>query len=209
MNLDRKFLEALGIKEDATQEQICNAHQETLSRVKSELDEANNKVAELDKTLKAVTKERDTLKTATDSGENGLQAKYDKLEKEYSEYKANVEKEADTRKKTAAYRDLLKTAGISEKRLDSILRISDLSGIKLDKEGKIVDSDSLSEKAKTEWADFIEHSEKNGVDPATPPGNIGGKLSRADIYKKDDNGRYLYDATTRQQKLAELMQAGT
>ena len=43
-----------------------------------------------------------------------------------------------------------------------------------------------------------------GNNPANPPANNGGgKLTKADIYKKDEKGRYIMSTSERQKALAE------
>jgi hypothetical protein len=57
---------------------------------------------------------------------------------------------------------------------------------------------------KTEWADFVETTSTQGADTATPPTNNGGtKMTKADIYKKDDKGRYVLSTEERQKALVE------
>ncbi len=109
--------------------------------------------------------------------------------------------------KEAAYKELLKKAGVSEKRFKNILRCTEFKNIELDDEGKIKDSDSIEKKIKEEWEDFIVKKETDGASVSKPAGTNGGSAikSKEDIYKKDDHGRYLMDATERQQALAQLM----
>ena len=57
--------------------------------------------------------------------------------------------------KEAAYREILKAAGVSEKRIDSVIRVSDIDGIELGEDGKVKDAEKLTNSVKSEWADFI------------------------------------------------------
>ena len=99
---------------------------------------------------------------------------------------------------------MLKSAGVSEKRLNAIIKVSDIDGLELDKDGKIKDADKHTETVKTEWADFVETTSTQGADTATPPANNGGtKMTKADIYKKDDKGRYVLSTEERQKALVE------
>lgn len=91
-----------------------------------------------------------------------LQEKYDNL------VKAQAEKEAHAAKESA-YRELLKAAGIPEKRQAAVLRVSDVDGVELDKDGKIKGADKLTETIKTEWADFIPTTTEKGAETAKPP----------------------------------------
>ena len=108
--------------------------------------------------------------------------KYSDLKSEYDTYKTDVEAKATKVAKESAYRKLLIKAGISEKRIDSIVKVSDINGITLDKDGNIKDADKLEEGVKTEWADFIQTTQIKGADVSNPPSNTGGeekKPSRA------------------------------
>ena len=99
---------------------------------------------------------------------------------------------------------MLKAAGVSEKRHGAIIKLTDLKSLELDKDGKIKDAEKRTEEIKSEWADFVEHTTTKGAQTATPPtNNGGGKTTKADIYKKDENGRYVLSASERQKALAE------
>lgn len=96
---------------------------------------------------------------------------YKDLKKEFDDYKA-AQTAKDTRAaKETAYRELLKAAGIPEKRLAAVLRVSDLDSVELSEDGKIKDADKLTETVKTEWADFIPTTKETGASTATPPAN--------------------------------------
>ena len=154
MALTRKFLSALGIEADKVDE-IINAHAETVNALKEERD---NYKADAEK-LPAVQKELDELKK---SGGDPYEDRYNNLKKEYDDYKAEVKAKADKAAKVAAYKDLLKDAGIPEKRLDAIIKVSDLESIEL-ADGKIKGESELKESLKKEWADFIPSTTTTGT----------------------------------------------
>ena len=182
--LTRKLLKALGVEDESKIDEIIEAHTETVDALKNERDiykaEAEQYKEDAGK-LADVQKELNELKQDRDSYE----PKYKLLQQEFADYKTGIENEKITAKKTAAYKALLKDAGISEKRLDAILKVSSdaIQGIELDENGEISGVDSISEKVKEEWSDFIETSGTKGAEVSTPPGNgIGGAgfgLSRA------------------------------
>ena len=108
------------------------------------------------------------------------------------------------RTKEHAIREFYKGVGVSEKRLDAVMKVTDFDSFELDKDGKIKDADKHTETAKSEWADFIETTTTRGANTATPPANnSGAKMSKADIYKKDDKGRYVLSTEERQRALIE------
>ena len=169
MALSRKFLSALGIEADKIDE-IIEAHTDTVNALK---DEREKYKADAEK-LPAVQKELDTLKEAAQkNGENPYKAQYEALKKEYDEYKADVEAKEIKARKEKAYRGLLKDVGISEKRMDAIMRVSSISEIELDKDGKAKNEDDLKEKIKKEWADFIVKEGEKGAETQTPPDGAG------------------------------------
>lgn len=177
MALSRKFLSAMGIEADKVDE-IITAHAETVNALKEERDtarkEAEDNKAAAEK-LPEVEKELDALKAkAAEEAENGFEKKYKDLKTEYDKYKADTEAKETAAKKQAAYRALLKDAGVSEKRIDSVMKVTDLSNIELAEDGKVKDADKKADDIKKEWADFIQTEGEQGVNPATPPGNNGG-----------------------------------
>ena len=201
MALSRSFLKAMGI-EDEKVDEIIRANADSISGLKDKISALEK---EADK-AKDLQKKLDDLEA--DGGKNPYKVKYDALKEEFDTYKQNTEKEAQNRAKTAAVRSLLKDIGVNEKRLDAVLKVTDLDGIKLDGEGKIENAADLKKTMKTEWADFIVSEEQHGVEPANPPANNGGQLkTRADIYKTDEHGRFLLDATQRQAELSKIIAA--
>ena len=174
MALTRKFLSALGIEAEKIDE-IIEAHTDTVNALKDER-EKYKKDAEA---LPAIQKELDELKAAAEKDqENPYKAQYEDLKKEYDQYKADVEVKETTAKKKEAYRSLLKQIGVSEKRIDSILKVSQIDKVELDKDGGIKDADDLKKSLKEEWADFIVQEETKGAETKTPPAGTGAGSER-------------------------------
>ena len=113
-------------------------------------------------------------KAAKENGGNSFEKQYNDLKKEYDDYKAGVETKELNAKKESAYKALLKDAGVSDKRFDSILKVTSLDGIELGEDGKIKDAENLTKSIKSEWADFIVSENKQGAKTPTPPANNGG-----------------------------------
>lgn len=195
MSLTRKMLKAMGIEEEKI-DQIIEAHTETVDGFKDKLNDYKDKAEKYD----GVKKELDELK----DGDNDWQKKYEKEHSDFEAYKTDITAKETKRTKEHAYRELLRGAGVSEKRLDAILKVTNLDGVELDKDGKIKDAEKHAETVKTEWADFVETTSTQGADTATPPTNNGGsKMTKAEIYKKDDKGRYVLSTEERQKALVE------
>lgn len=193
MALTRKFLTAMGIDEEKIDE-IITAHTDTVNALKEQRDgykEDAEKLPEIEKEL------NDLKEQHKDDGENPFEVKYNALKEEFNDYKKEVAaKETKAAKKTA-YKALLKEAGINEKRIDSVLKVTDIDKIELDDEGNIKDSETLKNNIKTEWADFIVQTSTQGANTATPPANNGkATMTKEQIYA-------IKDTAARQKAMAE------
>lgn len=194
MALTRKFLTALGIDE-AKVDEIITAHTEVTDALKAERDKFKADAGK----YAAAQAELDGIKAqaAKDGGKNPYQVKYEALKEEFDKYKADTETKATKAKKESAYRKLLKDAGVTEKRLDAVLRVSDFDGIEFDGDGKIKDADKLTESIKKEWADFIPQTSQTGAPSQNPPSTTTGKtMTKDDIMK-------ITDTAARQKAIAE------
>ena len=198
MRLTRKYLSALGIDADKIDE-IIEAHMETVNALKSELDDAKANSGDAEKVKAerdALAEEVKTLKAAK-SEDDSYKEKYEALKDEYKEYKDGIKAKETKTSKVTAYKKLLSDVGISEKRLDAITRVADLSKIELDENGAIKDADTLAESLKTEWEDFIEtKGTKSGTGAYNPPKNTGKMKSKEEILA-------IKDTAERQRAIAE------
>jgi chromosome segregation ATPase len=187
MALTRKMLTALGVESEKI-DQIVEEHSKTVNEIKEQKDE-------LAKQLETYKEEADKLKTTEEELEKvkaeldaidveGMDKKYKDLKAEYDEFKAGVEAKNTRAQKAEAYRQLLLDAGVSEKRVASVLKVSDIDNLEIDEDGKVKNAEKLTENIKSEWADFITTEGKKGADVSKPPTNTGGdtfeKLSLQD-----------------------------
>ena len=187
MSITRKMLKGMGLTDEAI-DTIIEAHSETVEALKAERDTYK---ADAEK-LPAVQKAFEDLKGTSGDYEQ----KYNDLKKQFDTYKSEQTAKAEKTAKETANKEMLKGAGISDKRIASIMKVTSLDGVELDKDGKLKNIEQLTENAKTEWADFIDTHSKAGADVKTPPANTGGNLTKDDILK-------IKDASERQQKIAE------
>lgn len=200
MALTRKMLKAMGIEDDKI-DQIIEAHTETVDGLKADLSKYRADAEALPDIQKQLEKAQADLEAGK---KDSWKIKYDAIKEEFDGYKNEQIKKETHAAKEKAYRDLLKRAGVSEKRLESVLRVSDVDGVELDDKGGVKDAEKLTENIKSEWADFIVTTEIRGANTANPPANNpGGSMTKADIYKKDDHGRYVMSASERQKALME------
>lgn len=167
MALTRSFLKGMGLTDEQVSA-IVEAHGETVDALKEQRDDAKKKSAEYDK----IKKELDDLK---ESG-GDWQTKYEKEHSDFESYKKTQEEKESKRAISKAYKELLKNAGVSEKRIATVMKVADLSKIQLDENGAVKDSEKLTENIKSEWADFIVTTNTEGASTSTPPGtNESGK----------------------------------
>lgn len=193
MALTRKFLTALGIEEEKADE-IIKVHTETTDRIQSELEEYKKDAEKLAKVQKELDKVKE--EATKDDGKNPYKVKYEAIKEEYEAYKKDIkDKEAKTTKQEA-YKALLKECGISDKRINAVVRVTDIDKIELDEEGKIKDAESHKKSIKEEWADFIPTNETKGASTSTPPANTGGRKTKEEIMA-------IKDTAQRQQAMLE------
>jgi hypothetical protein len=166
MAFTRKFLSALGIEADKVDE-IIAAHTEVTDALKEERDKYKADAERLPDIEKRLTEAEKKME-----GDDPYKEKYEALQKEYEDYKAEVNNKETTAKKESAFRHVLKDIGIPDKRIDSVIKVSDINGIELTEEG-IKDEETLKAKLKEEWSDFIATKSTEGVPSANPPSNTG------------------------------------
>lgn len=188
MALTRKYLAALGIDAEKVDE-IISAHVEVVDGLKKERDDLTAKVTNLET-------ENNKIKT---SGEEALS----KLRKEFDDYKADVSGKEAHAAKAQAYTALLKSVGVSDKRIGAIIKVTDIDGLELDNSGKIRDEQAQADRIKTEWAEFIETKQVQGASTANPPQSNGGNVAKTkeEILK-------IKDTTERQKAWAEYLRNG-
>ena len=118
----------------------------------------------------------DELQTKVESSAD-LQKKYDDLKTQFDGYKSEQEAKETRMQKQEAYKEILKSLNIPEKRWTAILKTVALDELKLT-DGKLDDVEGLTKQAKEEWGDFIVTSKESGISSPNPPANNGGKTVR-------------------------------
>lgn len=200
MALSRKFLSAMGIEADKIDE-IINAHSETVEALKEERDSFKDKAERFDKVQKDL--ESANKKIEELSKEDAYKVKYDALKEDFDKYKKDTEAQKITATKTDAFRNLLKEIGVSDKRIDSVVKVSGeaINNLVLE-EGKIKDVDALKTNLSGEWADFIvKDGGTKGADTSTPPKTQGGVKTKEEIMK-------IKDTSERQKAWGDLIRNG-
>jgi len=169
MALTRKLLESMGLEPDKVSS-IIEAHVETVDSLKSQIDKYKADAGELEATKTELTNVKAELEGLKVSG-GDWKKKYEEEHNAYETYKnEQVAKELNATK-DAQYRALLKGAGVSDKLLDLIMKGTDLSNIEIE-DGKIKDSDRVTENIKAEYSAYITEASTKGANTVTPPNNM-------------------------------------
>lgn len=150
------------------------------------------------------------LQTQLDEAKKGseFKDKYEKEHKDFEDYKKSVEQKEARGAKEKAVRAYFESKGITGANLDIAMRgsTSEIDAVEMDGE-KIKDTKALDELIGGTYKGLVGKTRTVGATTANPPSNTGGgKMSKEEIYKKDDKGRFVLDATARQKALAELME---
>lgn len=174
--LGESYTDAIGDKIFAAHLSVIDPLKDDLASVTAERDKYK---AEAEK-VAGLQKQLDEYKGGED-----FKAKYEKEHTNFEDYKKKIADEAESAKVKAAYSKLLAAENISPKRIDAVLKVTDFSGMKLDKDGNLEGTDDLKKKINEDWADFKVITKLRNGKVETPPSgndpsaNNGGGMSRA------------------------------
>lgn len=198
MALTRKLLKGMGLTEEQM-DTIIEAHTDTVDGLKTQV--ATYK-ADAEK-LPSVQKELDDLKA---DGDGGYKEKYDKEHNAFETYKSEIAKKETKSAKESAVKAYYESKGITGNGLEIAMRGSnaEIDAVELEN-GKIKDTAALDALVSGTFKGLVSTTTTTGANTATPPTNSGGIKTRADIYAKDDKGRYIMSTLERQKALAESM----
>lgn len=185
MSLTRKFLTGMGLTAEQV-DAIIDEHANTVDSLKEQRDSYKEDAEK----LKDVTKELNSLKKQVEDGSAGADEWKDKYEKEHKAFEdfKKEEKAKETIKVVRdAYTKLLKDNKVGEKHIESILNVTDFSGMKLKDDGSFDNADKLVEGIKEKWSGFITETSTEGSGAETPPKGTGSKYgSKSEIMKIKD-----------------------
>lgn len=188
----KKHVDESGNISSAKFSDVVNAINSAVGKEFVEKKRYNDKLTEID----ALKGEKQNAEDKATSAER-WKTKYDALKDDFEAYKKDITAKESKAARSNAYKELLKQAGVSEKRLDAVLKVSDIDSLEMGDDGKFKDSDKILEGIKTEWADFITTTQTQGAQTSTPPSNNGGgKMTKADIMK-------IKDTSERQKAIAD------
>lgn len=185
MALTRKLLKGMGLTEEQI-DSVIDAHTETVDALKTQI-----KALETDaNTLKDVQKELDGYKNGKD-----WKGEYDKLDKSFKDYKAEIAGKEALQAKQAAFRKLLTAENIPGKFHDRIIKMTDFDGMEMDGDA-LKDEAGQCASIKKEWGEYVATTDSKGDRPETPPGT--GKTTRT-----KDEILAIKDTSERQRAIAE------
>lgn len=199
MALTRKLLKGLGLTDEQV-DTIIEAHTETVEGLKGDIQKYKDDAEKLPK----VQKELDELKK---DGGDDYKAKYDKEHQDFQAYKDGVAAKESAAAKEKAARAYFQGKGIPAESMALVIRgaKAEIDGLELDGE-KIKDSKALDDLLNGDYKGLIGKTTTKGTETQTPPSTTGGATSRAEIYKKDDKGRYLLSTAERQAAIAASLE---
>ena len=184
---------------DEIENALINLHLGVVDALKDELDTAKaetGKIADLKQQIADLTAEK------------GFKEKYEKEHKDFEDYKKSISDKETLAAKETAVKSYFEKKGITGGNLEIAMRGAreEINSAELDGE-KIKDTKALDALVAGTFKGLIVSKGTQGANTPNPPAGNGqsGTLTRAEIYKRDDKGRYVMDATARQQALAKLV----
>ena len=184
----KEILSAAGVDAEHMAEAVDAIMEGHIASVDALREERDSYKADAEK-LPEVQKELDGLKLNS-NGDSYKQlyedevSKNKKLQQQFDNFKADTKARDVLRSKEEAYRSLLAEAGIPEKRITAVLKVSELDKIEL-VDGQIKDSETVIESIKKEWAGLIPETKKRGANVNNPPdGNEGGDFEGMSLADK-------------------------
>ena len=193
MGLTRGFLKGMNL----TEEQVGAIIEEHISVVNGLKEEVAKLKENADK-YPSVQKELDELK----KNNVDWKTKYDSEHDAFETFKKEQSDKETAEKMKAAYRQLLLEANVREKHIDTILRVTDFSKMKLKDDGTLDDSKKIAKDIETAWSEFITTSGTKKAGVETPPDNAHSKVwTKEEIMK-------IKDTSERQKAWAEYLSKG-
>lgn len=187
MALSRATLKAMGLEEDKI-DSIIAMHTETVDALKQQRDQAQEEAGRIPDLEKKI-QDLEAAKPTED-----WERKFSEEHEAFEAYRTKVAQEESDRRKSDLYRALLADQGVDPKRIDAIMRVTDLGDVVVE-DGKLRDSEELAGRIAEEWGDFVVHTATRGAQVDDPPSG-GAVMTRDEILS-------IKDTAERQAKIAE------
>ena len=167
MALTRNYLKSLSLTGEQV-EGIIAAHVQTVDGLKSEIERYRSDAAALPDIQKELDDARqELLLLHADPWEE----RYTAISAEFESYKQEIADREMRQAKETAYRALLREVGVGEKRIEAVMRVSDLDCVQWE-DGRIVNEQELRARIREEWADFIGATVVRGAKTPMPPAAV-------------------------------------
>lgn len=181
MAMTRKALKAMGLTEEQI-DSIIDMHTETVDGLR---EQVNTYKADAQR-LPSVQKELDDLKKG--DGED-WKSKYEAEKSAHDKTKSDHAAEKTAAQNEKLFRGVLTTVGITGKRADQIVKLTDMSAFKV-KDGAYEDAAAVEKHVRDEYSEFVPQQTQTGANVPNPPGNSGGKMTKEQIMAiKDSSAR--------------------
>ena len=175
MALTRKLLKGMGLTDEQV-DTIIEAHTDTVDGLK---EQVKTYKADAEK-LPNVQKELDDLKAA---GDGGYKEKYEKEHKAFEDYKADVGAKETRAAKEKAVMEYLKGKNVQEGNLKLAMRSlnAEIEAAELDGD-KLKDTKAFDALIEGDLKGLVTTTtEKGAPNPANPPKNTGGTMTKDQI----------------------------
>lgn len=187
MALTRNLLKSMSLGGEQI-ESIIAAHAETVEGLKGEIARYRQQAAALPEIQKELDEARQEILMLH---EDPWEDKYRQISTEFDTFRQETTAKELRRAKEIAYRQLLREVGVSERRIDAVLRVTDLDCVQME-DNVIVNGEELRQAAQEEWAEFIGTTVTQGARTPMPPAMLQrkedlGKLPMREYIRKREN----------------------
>lgn len=177
MALTRKYLASMGLEQDKI-DAIIGEHTDTTDALKAERDKYKAMTDEIDG-LKSQIKELEKSKADAEKHKADAEkykADYEAEKTAHDKLKSDNATQAETAKKTAALKKLLKDRAYHDKGIEKIVKYGGvLEDLEIDENGTIKDAEKfMADKIDGEWDEYKGKTEKFEHIPGNQPNNGGG-----------------------------------
>lgn len=190
MALTRAMLKGMGLTEEQVSA-IIDEHTATVDGLKEKINSFKEEAEKVPK----IQKELEDLQKDMDSKDfDEWKKKYEKEHTDFENYKADVLQKETTNKIKNAYRKLLAECKVGEKHIDSIMRVTDYTNMKLTEDGSLDNAEDIKKQIVTDYDGFIPSQGVQGAEVETPPdgdkGNAGATGRAAQLAAKYHENLY-------------------
>jgi len=136
--------------------------------------------------IDAIRDERDTLIADLELANKNLTAANtakEKAENDLTTFRTDIANKETRNAKETALRGVLKSLGMTDKRIGTVVKATSLDSIELDENGTIKGADEFTESIKSEWSEFIPTEETHGADVENPPKGNPGAVTKEQFKK--------------------------